>query len=58
MRKSLQSIIDKLAALQDRAAELADSENDRTAERYTDLPDYIEAAIDSLREAVDALEAE
>ncbi len=58
MRKSLQAIIDKLTALQERAAELADSENEKTAERYADVPDQIEAAIDSLTEAVDALEAE
>jgi hypothetical protein len=55
MNKSLQAIIDKLTTLQGRAEELADSEVEKTADRYADIPDFIEAAIDSLTEALDAL---
>lgn len=55
MGKQLQAIIDKLTALQTRAEEFADSENEKTAEKYADIPDLIEAAIDSLGEALDAL---
>ena len=57
MSKQLQAIIDKLTTMQERASELADSENEKTADRYVDIPDFIEAAIDSLTEAVDALAA-
>ena len=56
MRKQLQAIMDKLAAMQSRAEELADSENERTAERYADIPDNIASAIDALQEAIDDLE--
>lgn len=58
MRKQLMAIITKLEAMQARADELANSENETTADRYCDVPDAISAAIDSLQEAVDALESD
>lgn len=57
MTKQLQAVIDKLAAMQARAEELADSESEQTAERYADVPDNIATAIEALQEAIDALTA-
>jgi ElaB/YqjD/DUF883 family membrane-anchored ribosome-binding protein len=55
MRTQLETIITKLEALLSRAEEYCDSENENTAERYADVPSNIEAALDALREAVEAL---
>lgn len=56
MKAQLEKIIGMLEPLLEKAADYADSENERTAEKYADVPDFIQDAISSLNDAVDALE--
>lgn len=52
---AVRTIREKLAQWLERAEELADSENQATADRYVDVPDNLSAAIDALDEIIDAL---
>lgn len=56
MNKQLSTMYDKLEQLISRAEELADSENERTSERYTNVLSSLEAARDALEEAISELE--
>lgn len=42
--------------MKERAEEFADSENETTADKYGDVASELEAALDSLQNALDALE--
>lgn len=55
MQKSLLTIINKLNVLLETASERFDSENEKTAEKYADIPSYLESAIEALQDAVDCL---
>ena len=56
MKSVLEAIKTKLEALQEKAEGYADSENEKTTERYADVPDYLASAIDALDEAITCLE--
>ena len=56
MKSQLTAIITKLQALHNRAAGLADSENETTAEKYADIPDAIQEALDTLNSILSDLE--
>jgi hypothetical protein len=56
MIATLRKINEQLVKLQERAADLADSENQKTADRYCDVPDELGAAIDALETAIGMLE--
>lgn len=53
---AVRTIREKLAQWLERAEELAESENQVTADRYADVPDNLSTAIDALDEIIDALE--
>lgn len=55
MQKQLFTIIDKLNALLETAQGYADSENEKTADKYADIPSHIESAIEAIQEAADLL---
>ena len=55
MGSRIQKIINKLEAELELAEEYADSERESTADKYADVPDMIQAAIDALQEVVDHL---
>ena len=57
MKAKLEKIVGQLQDLLEEAQELADSENEKTADKYADVPSCIEQAIDSLEEAVGYLES-
>ena len=57
MKSQINAVITKLQSMLDRAEELADSENDNTSEKYTNVAEIIEEVVLSLQEAVDILDA-
>ena len=54
MKTQIEKELAKLGAMLERAEELADSENETTAERYEAVVESIEAAISALEEGLDA----
>jgi hypothetical protein len=56
MLSILRKIKEQLVALEEKAADYADSENEKTADKYADVPDELQAAIDALENAIAALE--
>lgn len=55
MLSTLRKIREQLISLEERAADFADSENEKTADKYADVPDELQAAIDALENAISAL---
>lgn len=55
MRKQLEALVSKIETLRDAAQEKADeSERDATVERYENIAEALEAAIENVQEAIDA----
>ena len=55
MRKSILAISIKLGPMLNRAENLSNSENESTADRYADILDLLQTALDALQEAADIL---
>lgn len=53
MRKSLESMLSKLEAMQAQAEDRCDSENEATAERYDNVCGCLSAAIEAIGDAID-----
>ena len=56
MKTQFGKIVAQLTNMKERAEELADSENEKTIEKYENIPDFIDMAIDAIEEAIEALD--
>lgn len=56
MLKQLQKIKDQLAALEEKAAQYRDGDSEKTSDKYANVPDHIQGAVDALEEAISELE--
>jgi len=56
MKSQLEKLKGQIEALVSRAEELSDSENEKTAQKYQDIPIHLEAALDAIEEAIQELE--